>query len=222
MSFDIAPYIDHTILKPSATEADVKQLCKEVIEYGFAAACVPPYYVKIAHKVLSDSKARVATVIGFPFGYNAIAGKVTEIKKAIEDGADELDIVHNLSALKNGDWGYLEKEVMECILPVHQFHKKVKIILETGELSEEEILKCCDLYEEFNLDFIKTSTGFSETRDTTEVVQTLRKHLPEKIGIKASGGIRNFKFAKELIDAGATRLGCSASLQIVKESKEAE
>jgi deoxyribose-phosphate aldolase len=219
MAFDIAPYIDHTILKPGTTAADIKALCTEAVEHGFAAVCIPPYYVKIAKKYLQDSPVKLTTVIGFPLGYMAIDSKIAEITKAIADGADELDIVHNIAALKNGDWGYLEKEVMECLIPAHQYHKTVKVIIESGLLTDEEIIKCCELYCEFNIDFLKTSTGFAETGATVHAVELMRKHLPEKIAIKASGGIRNFKFAKELIDAGATRIGCSASLQLIQESK---
>lgn len=220
MAFDIAPYIDHTILKPDITAAQIRKLCNEAVEYGFAAVCVPPYYVKTARKHLGDeSPVKLATVIGFPMGYSCTEAKIAEIKQAVDDDVDELDMVHSLAAVKNTDWGYLEKEVTECLIHTHQYHKKIKIIIETGSLTDEEIIKCCELYCDFNIDFLKTSTGFTETGATVHAVELMRKHLPQKIAIKASGGIRNFRSAKELIDAGATRIGSSAGVQIVQESK---
>lgn len=213
----IAKYIDHTILKPITTLAEVETLCKEAIDNQFAAVCVPPYYVKAAKRMLNDS-VKAATVIGFPNGYNTTATKLFEIEQAIADGADELDIVHNLAAIKSGDWKTAANEIKACTLFAHKHGKVIKVIVESGSLTDEELIKCCELYSQAGIDYMKTSTGFHGTGATIEAVATMRKHLAPNINIKASGGIRGYAFAKELIDAGANRLGCSASLQILKES----
>jgi len=220
MPFDIAPYIDHTALKPTATRADIEQLCNEAMSQRFAAVCVPPYYVSAAKKVLAATDVKVATVIGFPFGYNTTPSKLAEIQYAIADGADEFDIVHNIAALKNKDYNYLADELMALTSSL-RFHKKIiKVIIESGILSDEEIIKCCELYSDSGIDYMKTSTGYAEAGASVHTVALMRAHLPEGMGIKASGGIRTFAFAKELIDAGATRIGCSAGMQIVQESKQ--
>ncbi|SKA07297.1 deoxyribose-phosphate aldolase [Chitinophaga eiseniae] len=213
-------YIDHTILKPTTTLEDIKKLCMECVEYDFAAACVPPPYVKVAKQFLGATNTKVATVIGFPFGYSAIEAKVAETVLAIVDGADELDVVINISAIKNNDWEYLEKEIANLMYIVREKKKVIKVIIESGILLEEEIIKCCQLYSKYGVDFVKTSTGYAEKGATVEAVKLMRANLPENIQIKASGGIRTFAFATELIAAGATRIGASASVQIVKEGGE--
>lgn len=218
---EINRYIDHTILKPTTTLEDIKQLCMQCVEYDFAAACVPPLYVKLAKQFLGGTNTKVATVIGFPFGYSAIEAKVAETVLAIVDGADELDLVINISAIKNNDWEYLEKEIAHIMYIIREKKKVIKIIIESGILLEEEIVKCCRLYAKYGVDFMKTSTGYAERGATLEAVRLMRDNLPANIRIKASGGIRTFVFAKELIDAGATRIGASASVNIVKESKDA-
>lgn len=219
---EINRYIDHTVLKPTTTLEDVKQLCMECVEYDFAAACVPPLYVKLAKQFLGATNTKIATVIGFPFGYSAIEAKVAETVLAIVDGADELDVVINISAVKNKDWEYLEKEIANIMYLVREKQKVIKIIIESGILLEEEIVQCCQLYAKYGVDFMKTSTGYAERGATVEAVKLMRANLPANIQIKASGGIRTFAFAKELIAAGATRIGASASVNIVKESKEAQ
>lgn len=220
MAFDIARYIDHTILKPTTTKADIEKICSEAILHSFAAICVPPYFIKTAKHLLADSRVLVATVIGFPFGYNSSEAKLKEIESAIADGVDELDMVHNVAALKSGDWTYLQDEAAECITYAHKHGKHIKIIVESGVLTDDEVSKCCKLYSQLNPDFLKTSTGYAEVGATLHAVELMRAQLPPNIAIKASGGIRNFKFAKQLVDAGATRIGCSASINIVRESKE--
>jgi deoxyribose-phosphate aldolase len=218
---EINRYIDHTVLKPTTTLEDIKQLCMECVEYDFAAACVPPLYVKLAKQFLGATNTKVATVIGFPFGYSAIEAKVAETVLAIVDGADELDLVVNISAIKNKDWEYLEKEIANIMYIIREKKKVIKIIIESGILLEEEIVKCCQLYAQYGVDFMKTSTGYAERGATVEAVRLMRANLPANIQIKASGGIRTFVFARELIEAGATRIGASASVNIVKESREA-
>ena len=211
-------YIDHTLLKPTALIDDIKRLCAEAIQYKFAAVCVPPPMIKTAKMELENSSIKLATVIGFPFGYSAIEAKMAETILGIVDGADELDMVINLIALKNNDWQYLANEINHVMPVVKQKNKVIKIIIESGVLTDEEIIRCCELYGAAGVDFMKTSTGYAEKGATIHAVKLMRSHLPEQIQIKASGGIKTYSFAKELIEAGATRLGCSSSVQIVSEA----
>jgi deoxyribose-phosphate aldolase len=214
---NIASYIDHTLLKPTTTNQEVKDLCKEAIDYGFAAVCVPPPLVKNAKGYLKGGNIKVATVIGFPFGYSNAKAKIFETQQAIEDSADEMDVVINLIALRGKAWNYLESEMKYIIQAIHQNEKLIKVIIESGILTDEEIIHCCEIYAKAGVDFLKTSTGYAEKGANIEAVQLMRKTLPSSVKIKASGGIRNYQFAKELIGAGADRLGCSASVAIMKE-----
>ena len=217
---NIAAYIDHTVLKPTTTQADIVKLCTEALENNLAAVCVPPLFVKMAKQMVTNTTVKVATVIGFPFGYSAIEAKVAEIILAIIDGADELDVVINISAIKNNDWQFLANEINTLMPIIRKQQKVIKIIIESGILTNAEIIKCCDLYGAAGVDFLKTSTGYAEVGATLEAVVLIRKHLTNSIKIKASGGIKSYTFAKQLIAAGADRLGCSSSLQIVQESKK--
>ncbi len=214
---DIAKYIDHTVLKPTTTIADIEKLCAQAMQYGFAAVCVPPLFVKKARSFLGDNQVKLATVIGFPFGYSAIEAKVAEIVLAIVDGADELDMVINISAIKNKDWQFLANEINSIMPIVKNKNKIIKIIIESGILTDEEIITCCQIYGAAAVDFLKTSTGYAETGATVHVVELMRKHLSASVKIKASGGIKNYSFAKQLIAAGADRLGCSNSIAIINE-----
>lgn len=214
---NINGYIDHTNLKPNVLVADIEKLCKEAIQYNFIAVCVPPPMIRIAKNFLKERNVKTATVIGFPFGYSAIEAKIAEIALAIVDGADELDMVINLIALKNNDWQYLANEINHVMPVIKQNNKIIKIIIESGILTDEEIIRCCELYGAAGIDFLKTSTGYAEKGATPEAVALMRKHLPAAVQIKASGGIRTYAFAQQLIEAGATRLGCSNSVNIVKE-----
>jgi deoxyribose-phosphate aldolase len=219
---NIAQYIDHTILKPTTLLSDIEKVCAEALEYQFAAVCVPPLFVKKANELVRNPSIKIATVIGFPFGYNAIEAKVAEIILAIVDGAEELDMVVNISAIKNNDWNFIANEI-NTILPIIKSRKKViKVIIESGILTDDEIIKCCDIYGAAGVDYVKTSTGYAEKGASVHAVKLIRNHLADNVEIKASGGIKTYQFAKELIDAGATRLGCSSSVQIVKESLEFE
>jgi deoxyribose-phosphate aldolase len=208
-------YIDHTILKPTTLVADIEKLCAEAVQYGFAAVCVQPNFVKTAKALVAGSSVKVATVIGFPFGYSAVESKIAEIILAVVDGADELDMVANISAIKNADWAYLANELGHILPIVRSKEKVIKIIIESGVLTNDEIIKCCELYGVAGIDYLKTSTGYAEKGATIEAVQLFKKHLPSNVQIKASGGIRDYAFASALVDAGATRLGCSASVAIV-------
>jgi deoxyribose-phosphate aldolase len=210
----IAHFIDHTVLKGTTGLNDVLKVCNEAKEYQFAAVCVPPVYVQVASTQLNDTDVRVATVVGFPFGYHSMETKITEARQAVSDGADELDMVMNIAAFKNGDYSYLENEVMALLEITKKNNLLLKVIIESGVLSNEEIVKCCEIYKAFDVDFLKTSTGYAEKGASVDAVRLMRENLPAHIQIKASGGIRTFEFAKELVEAGATRLGCSASVAI--------
>ncbi|THU40888.1 deoxyribose-phosphate aldolase [Niastella caeni] len=212
---NIAQYIDHTLLKPATTIHELKKICEEAIQYNFFAVCVPPPLVKNARSVLANSSVKTATVIGFPFGYSVARAKVAEAQQAIQDGADELDVVINLIALKNKAWQYLELEMESIVEIAHAQNRLVKVIIESGILTNEEILQCCELYAKTGVDFLKTSTGYAEKGATIEAVQLMRANLPSTIKIKASGGIRTYEQAEQYIQAGANRLGCSASVAIV-------
>ena len=208
-------YIDHTILKPTCLVSDIEKLCAEAKQYDFAAVCVPPNFVKLAKEKLADSTVQVATVIGFPFGYSATEAKIAEIILAMVDGADELDVVANIAAIKNGDWSAIADEINHIMPIIRSKNKVVKIIIESGVLTDDEIIKCCDIYGIAGIDYLKTSTGYAEKGASVEAVKLFRKHLPDQVQIKASGGIRDYAAAKLMIDAGATRIGCSAGVAIV-------
>lgn len=212
---NIASYIDHTVLKPTTILQEVETCCSEAVQYKFAAVCIPPYYVNAAARLLNGSGVKVATVIGFPFGYSAASSKKEEMLTAIREGANEIDMVTNLAALKNGDWNVLEKEIA-LLMEAKPEGIVIKVIIESGILTSEEIIRCCSIYAEAGVDFVKTSTGYAEKGASVEAVQLMRLHLPSTIKIKASGGIRTFEFANELVKAGANRLGCSAGVAIVK------
>ena len=209
----LASYIDHTLLKPTATHIEIEKICKEGLEYGFAAVCVPPPFVAMVRR----AGVRTATVIGFPFGYSTGGAKEVEVERAIADGADELDVVINLVFVKEGNWLGLSAEMERLVERVHGEGRLIKVIIESGVLTEEEIIRCCELYAPLGVDFLKTSTGYAERGATVEAVRLMRAHLPAAVRIKASGGIRDARFARELIVAGADRLGCSASVKIVRE-----
>jgi deoxyribose-phosphate aldolase len=213
---NLSRYIDHTVLKPTTTSTDIEKLCAEAIEYDFFAACVPPSFVKNSVSILAGSPQKIATVIGFPFGYSVVAAKLEEATQAIADGAHELDVVINLTALKNGDWNYLQMEMSTILEPVRKSGRLLKVIIESGVLTNEEIIQCCGIYGELGVDFMKTSTGYAEKGATTEALQLMRQHLPSSIRLKASGGIRTYEQAVQMVEAGADRLGCSASVAIVK------
>jgi deoxyribose-phosphate aldolase len=213
----LAKYIDHTILKPTTSHIEISKICAEAAEYGFAAVCVPPPFVAMAQRELGGrAGVRVATVIGFPFGYSTASAKLAEVEQALADGADELDVVINLIALKAEDWGLLEKEMRLLTSRIHAVGKFVKVIIESGVLTDAEIIRCCEVYNAAGVDFLKTSTGYAEKGATVEAVRLMRAHLPAGVRIKASGGIRTAALAQQLIDAGADRLGCSASVAIVQ------
>lgn len=212
---DIASKIDHTLLKPEATLDMIEKLCNEALEFSFAAVCVNPYYVKKAKDLLKGSNVKVATVIGFPLGANIKEVKAFEAKKAIEDGADEIDMVINIGALKNKDYKAVKSDI-EAVVEAVKGKAIVKVIIETCLLTEEEKTKACELSKEAGADFVKTSTGFSTGGATVEDVKLMKRIIGDTMKIKASGGIRDFETAKAMIEAGASRIGASSSVNIVK------
>ena len=218
----INSYIDHTILKPTTLISDIEKTCKEAQEYGFAAVCVPPPFIKKSKDLLGGTNVKVATVIGFPFGYSATEAKLAEILLSIVDGADELDVVINILAIKNNDWLYVSNEINHIMPIVKNSGKTIKVIVESGILTKEELLRCCELYGAAGIDFLKTSTGYAEIGATVEAVRMMRENLPASVQVKASGGIRTYEAARDLVDAGATRLGCSASVAIVRQHLTSE
>jgi deoxyribose-phosphate aldolase len=192
-------------------------LCDEAVQNEFASVCVAPYFVEHASKVLEGTKVVVCAVVGFPFGYGPTFSKVSEAKWALDNGAKEVDAVINRSAFRSNDLAYVQNEI-ESISTIVRFQSGiVKIIIEGGELTLPEVEQLCDICAEQEVDFVKTSTGYSGTGASVELVTFMRKVLPPKVKIKASGGIRTRKFALELLDAGADRLGCSRSLDVIKE-----
>jgi len=208
-------FIDHTLLKPTCLVSDIEKLCAEAKQYDFAAVCVPPPFVKLAKEKTEGTSVKVATVIGFPFGYSAIEAKIAEIILAMVDGTEELDVVANITAIKNGDWTAIADEINHILPIVRSKQKVIKIIIESGVLTNDEIIKCCDIYGVAGIDYLKTSTGYADKGASVEAVTLFRKYLPDNVQIKASGGIRDYATAQSMIEAGATRIGCSAGVAIV-------
>lgn len=215
ISMQLAGYIDHTLLRADTSLEDVRRICQEAIHYQFSAVCIPPYYVAEAASLLSETPIKVATVIGFPMGYASTASKVEEIKRAIADGASELDVVVNICAVKNGNWSFVRNDIDSTIMAAHLKGKTIKIILETGLLHERELGKLCEICLEVQPDYIKTSTGFNGEGATVAIIRLLRELTKDQIKIKASGGIRTREDAVRLIEAGAKRIGSSSSVLIM-------
>ncbi len=211
----IAGYFDHTLLKPDITIEDVRRLCAEAVEHKFAGVCVPPYYVSDAFQALGGASVKLATVVGFPLGYSATVAKVEEIKRAIDEGAVELDVVVNIAAVKSGKWDFVQNDIDRMATACHIKGKQIKVIIEAGLLTADEIQRICEICNELEPDFVKTSTGFNGPGANPEMIRNLRSLLKVGIKIKASGGIRTAEAARELIEAGADRLGSSSGVAIV-------
>ncbi|HEL1612311.1 TPA: deoxyribose-phosphate aldolase [Streptococcus suis] len=210
-------YIDHTILKPETTKEQVAQILAEAKEYDFASVCVNPTWVAYAAQELKDSDVKVCTVIGFPLGANTPALKAFETKDAIENGADEIDMVINIGALKSKNDELVLEDIQAVVAASGD--KLVKVIIETCLLTDEEKVKACELSKEAGADFVKTSTGFSTGGATVEDVALMRKTVGPDMGVKASGGARSYEDAIAFIDAGATRIGASSGVAIMKGEK---
>lgn len=214
----IHQYIDHTLLKPLATKSAVEQLCKEAIKYKFAAVCLPGCYVKMAADLLHDSDVKVCTVIGFPLGYNSTVAKTAEAKTSIEAGADEIDMVINQSWLKSKAYDELHQDINSVKIACH--HLTLKVILETAHLTDDEIVKASKIAEQADADYIKTSTGFGSGGASIHAVKLMKASVSSDIKIKASGGIRDYKTAKQYINLGVSRIGTSSGIDIVEEENK--
>ena len=211
---NLSDYIDHTNLSKTATAEDIMKLCEEAKKYHFPTVCIPPYYVKAASEYLKGSTTEVCTVIGFPNGYSTLETKQYEAIDAIHNGAKEIDMVININALKNKDYDYVKDEIETIRDSIDG--RVLKVIIETCLLTEEEIIKMTEICNETFVNFIKTSTGFDKEGAKLDDVKLIMKHKNEVLEVKASGGIRNAKDAEEFIKAGATRLGTSHGIDIIK------
>jgi len=210
----LARYIEHTNLSPALTVGAVDQLINEACEFGFVGICVPPFWVTRAKREIGADKILLITVAGFPLGYSMTETKLDEIKRAIDNGADEIDVVWNISSFKTGlPWTKIE--IAKCSKLVHDHQKILKVIIETAYLSDSEIAEASKLCADAGADFVKTSTGFAPAGATAAHVKIMRQSVPTSVGIKASGGIKTYEQAVELIEAGADRLGTSSGINIV-------
>lgn len=214
----ITDLIDHTLLKQNTTHFEVIQLCEEAMSYNFASVCIPPYYVREASIALESQKGnvKVSTVVGFPLGYSSVLAKMEEIKKAIHEGADEIDAVLNICAIKNEDWGFVRNEIDSLVLGTHMKGKVIKLILETSQLTKEEIEKLCTIALDFKPNFLKTSSGFNGGA-SLEAIQTMLSVVGKNINIKASGGIRDLATLLQYKNLGVKRIGTSAGISIMDE-----
>ena len=209
-------YIEHTLLKLDTSTNDVRRICEEANAHQFAGICIPPYFVREAKRALGeDSKVKVITVIAFPMGYSALAAKTEEIKRAIEEGADEVDRVLHLAALKSGNWNHVENDIEGMALATNMKGKSLKLILEMGFLSQEELARVCGFALNSRVKFLKTSTGMHGHPVTPEMVKLLRKVADPSLKIKASGGVKTAAQAAALIAAGADRIGTSSGIALV-------
>ncbi|HLR80622.1 MAG TPA: deoxyribose-phosphate aldolase [Bacillota bacterium] len=215
MNKTVATYIDHTLLKPDATTTEIEQLVAEAKQYQFASVCVQPSWVTLCHERLQDTPVKVCTVIGFPLGATSTAVKVFEANEAIDNGAQEVDMVIHIGALKSNDDDYVYQDIHR-VVQAAQGKALTKVIIETALLTEEEKIRACRLAKKAGADFVKTSTGFSSGGATLEDVRLMRETVGSKMGVKASGGIRDARDAKAFIEAGATRIGASAGVDIVE------
>ena len=214
---ELNKYIDHTNLNRAATKEDIEKLCNEANLYNFASVCIHPCYVEYAKELLIDSDVKVCTVIGFPLGMNTTEVKVYETKDALERGADEIDMVINVSYLKNKDYKYVENEIQRIRDVVKD--KILKVIIEECCLTKEEIVDITNICNKCKVDYIKTSTGFDKGGATIESVKIINDNKSEEIGIKASGGIRDYEAALKFINSGATRIGTSSGIKIMEGEK---
>src|SRR5699024_9245316 len=215
MNKTVATYIDHTLLKPDATTTEIEQLVAEAKQYQFASVCVQPSWVTLCHERLQDTPVKVCTVIGFPLGATSTAVKVFEANEAIDNGAQEVDMVIHIGALKSNDDEYVYQDIHRVVQEAQE-KALTKVIIEAALLTEEEKIRACRLAKKAGADFVKTSTGFSSGGATLEDVRLMRVTVGSKMGVKASGGIRDARDAKAFIEAGASRIGASAGVDIVE------
>ena len=213
---NLAKYIDHTILAPEATQSQVDQIIKEAKEYDFASVVVNPYWVSYVADKLKDTDVNTVTVIGFPLGANTTATKVFEAKDALQNGATELDMVINIGELKAGHDDAVLNDIKAVVEAGHAENRHVKVIIETALLTDEEKVRACELSEKAGADFVKTSTGFSTAGAKVADVKLMKQTVGDRLGVKASGGIHTKAEAEAMIEAGATRLGASSGVKIMK------
>lgn len=219
---ELASMIDHTTLGPESSEKDVERVCQEAKEYGFASVCVEPIYVTLAKDLLDDTEVKVATVVGFPHGTHKQGVKGFEAQLAIEDGADELDMVANISALQRGDYEVVARDITAVTETAEKSTREVlvKVILEMGLLNEETKRAGCIVAQASGADFVKTSTGFGPSGAKVEDVKLMSRVVSDDVGVKAAGGIGDYEDATEMIEAGATRLGASSGVEIIQGASE--
>ena len=215
----VAAMIDHTLLKPDATRQDIETLCREAAEYRFASVCVNPTWVSLCARLLAGTSVRVCTVIGFPLGATTADTKHFETRRAIFDGAREIDMVINVGALKSGDLRVVERDIEAVTGPCREVAAVSKVIIETALLTDEEKVTACTLAKAAGADFVKTSTGFASGGATVADVALMRRVVGAEMGVKASGGVRDLEGLKAMVAAGATRIGASAGVRIVQESR---
>lgn len=216
---DMAKTIDHTLLKAEATQTQVEQICHEAAEYRFASVCVNPTWVPLCYKLLRGTDVMVCTVIGFPLGATTTESKAFEARQAVDSGAAEIDMVINIGRLKSNDYDAVEHDIYHVVRASAPAH--VKVIIETCFLTDEEKIKACVLAQDAGAHFVKTSTGFGSGGAKIEDIALMRRIVGEYMGVKASGGIREYETAAQMIEAGASRLGASASIAIVEKKKAA-
>jgi deoxyribose-phosphate aldolase len=217
---DIARFIDHTLLKPDATQAQIAQLCHEARQYHFAAVCVNPTHIKLCADLLKGSDVAVCTVVGFPLGATPPEVKAYEAQQAIEDGATEVDMVINIGALKGAEYELVERDIAMVTRTCHNNGALCKVIIEAALLTDQEKMKACELAKKAGADYVKTSTGFGPGGATVADVALMRRVVGPSMGVKAAGGIRSYADAKGMVEAGATRIGASAGVRIVQEAKK--
>ncbi|MCG8309892.1 MAG: deoxyribose-phosphate aldolase [Cytophagales bacterium] len=209
-------FIEHTALKPTLTDKDIDHLLEEAIEYEFLGVCVPTFWVKKARRDVRNHGIQVVTAVGFPLGYQMTENKLDEIKLAIDNGANELDIVMNISAFKSG-MPWVKTELAKCAQLIHDNDCLMKVIIETAYLSDDEVVKASIICQDAGTDFVKTSTGFAPSGAKAEHIRLIRSTINSNVGVKASGGIRDYSTAIKMIEAGADRLGVSAGVRIMQE-----
>jgi deoxyribose-phosphate aldolase len=218
---DIAKYIDHTLLKPEASEQDILKLCAEAREFGFASVCVNPTYVSLVKKELSGTPVKVCTVVGFPLGTHMPDIKAVETRKAVREGAKEIDMVMNIGALKSGNDDLVYRDIRAVVEACKDGNALCKVIIETALLTDDEKVRACDLARRAYADYVKTSTGFASAGATEHDVALMNRVVADTgMGVKASGGIKTFEDAQKMIAAGATRIGASAGVKMIQSIEE--
>jgi deoxyribose-phosphate aldolase len=214
----ISKYLEHTLLKPDSTQKAALQCCEEALEHGFGAVCIPPLYIREARRILGEGPVRLATVVGFPMGYSSIAAKSEEIKRAVDEGADEIDAVINIAAVKSDLWIHVERDIDSLFRATNIRGRVLKLILECGMLTDEEIKKTIAIAHEKEVPFLKTGTGMFDNPATPDMVKNLRAWAPANMKIKAAGGIRTREQVEALIAAGADRIGSSNCLNLISNT----